>query len=203
MNLRQAQTTTAEGTYLRSATGTRLSGSWLIVARAVWVALVVLSLGLYIAALPVYYQQLQTACVNVVTCNVPGELTAKGLLALHTFGFSANGYAAFNVIFWAIIEAIWSAIGFFIFWRRSDEWFALLVALFLVIFNTSVPVSALMLAYPALAVPITLIGFLGQLFISVFFLSFPLDGLSRAGWDCCCCRPSSRQSRKSFPPRHL
>jgi hypothetical protein len=173
MNLRQAQTTTAEGTYLRSATGPRLSGSWLIGARAVWVALVVLSLGLYIAALPVYYQQLQTACVNVVTCNVPGELTAKGLLALHTFGFSANGYAAFNVIFWAIIEAIWSAIGFFIFWRRSDEWFALLVALFLVMFNTSVPVSALMLAYPALAVPITLIGFLGQLFISVFFLLFP------------------------------
>jgi hypothetical protein len=173
MNLADTERKSGSASVVSNNANTRLSGSWLIVARAVWVALVVLSLGLYIAALPVYYQQLQTACVDVVTCNVPGELTAKGLLALHSFGFSASAYAAFNIIFWAIIESIWSAIGFFIFWRRSDEWFALLVALFLVMFNTSVPVSALMLAYPALVVPITLIGFLGQIIISVFFLLFP------------------------------
>jgi hypothetical protein len=156
-----------------SAAKTRLSGSWLIIARAVWLVLVVPSLGLFVASLPVYYQQLQTACVGPVTCNVVGALTAKGFQALSAFGFSVSGYAAFNVIFWTIIEAIWSAVGFLIFWRRSDDWFALLVVLFLVMFNSTIPGTALALVYPALGVPTSVMSVLGQVSLGVFFLLFP------------------------------
>jgi hypothetical protein len=115
---------------------TRLSGSWLLIARALWVALVVPSLGLFVVGLPLYYQQLQKPCVDSVTCNVAGALTAQGLQVLAAFGFSVSKYAAFNTIFWVIIVVIWSGIGFLLFWRRSDEWFALLAAFALVIFNT-------------------------------------------------------------------
>ena len=152
---------------------TRLSGSRLIMARTVWIVLVVLSLGLFVASLPVYYQQLQKACIDAVTCNVPGALTAGALRALSAIGFSVSGYAALTVIFWTSIEVIWSAIGFLIFWRKSDEWFVLLIALFLVMFNAFIPGSTLALAYPALNVPIVLMTFLGQFLISVFFLLFP------------------------------
>src|SRR6266700_1937989 len=50
MNFRQAQTTTAQGTSLRSATGMRLSGYWLVLARVVWIAVVVLILALFVEA---------------------------------------------------------------------------------------------------------------------------------------------------------
>jgi len=115
----------------------RLSGSRLIIARAVWLALVIPSLGLFVARLPVYYVQIQRACVDLVTCNLAGALTAKGLQQLPALGFSVSGYAAFLTIFFTIIVAIWGGVGSLIFWRRSDEWFALLTAFLLVMFNTT------------------------------------------------------------------
>jgi hypothetical protein len=90
-----------------------------------------------------------------VTCNIVGALTAKGLQALLAYGLSLSVYAAFFTIFWTTHAAIWSGIGFFIFWRRSDEWFALLSAFFLVMFTITflgLPSSALALAYPVLNV---------------------------------------------------
>src|SRR5437763_571373 len=140
---------------MNSKTSTRLSGTRLIVARAVWLALVIPSLVLYIASLPVYYVQLQRACVDLVTCNIAGTLTAEGLQDLSALGLSVNGYAALITFFFTIIVVIWSVVGFLIFWRRSDDWFALLTAFFLVMFNITYPgfvTSTLALAYPALTV---------------------------------------------------
>jgi hypothetical protein len=176
MNLADTERKSAGGAVADSAATTRLSGSWLIVARTVWLALVVPSLGLFVASLPVYYRQLQTACVDPVTCSVYGAMTARGLHALPALGFSASGYATFYVIFWTIIPAIWCAVGFLIFWRRSDDWFALLAAFFLVMFNITYPGSpsnVLVIVYPALSVPTTLINFLGQVSLILFFLLFP------------------------------
>jgi len=34
-----------------------------------------------------------------------------------------------------ITSAIWYGVGFFIFWRRSDDWLALLAAFVLIMFN--------------------------------------------------------------------
>ena len=163
----------------KSASGanTRLSGSWLIVARAVWLALVVPSLGLFLANIIVYYQQLQRACVGPLLCNLPGALTAQDLQALPTIGISVNGYAALLTISLAIITAIWCAVGFLIFWRRSDDWLALLAAFFLVMFSITPsgnnPGFVLIFAYPFLALPVSLVSFLGQVSINVFFLFFP------------------------------
>jgi hypothetical protein len=154
-------------------TTTRLTGPWLIIASLAWLALVLFSLGLLVASFPPYYQQLQTACVGPVACNIPGALPAKGLHELLALGFSASEYAAFNTIFWAIDMLIWIAIGFVIFLRRSDDWLALLAAFTLVIFNTDVITSSLALTYPALTLPITLMNFLGQLSLVMLFLLFP------------------------------
>ncbi len=159
-----------------STANTRLSGPWLIIARAVWLALIIPSLGLFVAGLPAYYQQLQTPCVGPVTCNIAGALTARGLQALLALGISASGYAAFYTIFWVIVAALWCGIGFLLFWRRSDDWLALLAAFFLVMFVTTfpgLPTSALALIYPALDLPTTLMSALGQVSIGAFFLLFP------------------------------
>jgi hypothetical protein len=40
----------------------RVPGRWLLLARGIWIALVVLTLAIYFASLPVYLAQLQTIC---------------------------------------------------------------------------------------------------------------------------------------------
>jgi len=133
MNRSDTERKSAGGALVSSTATTRLSGSWLIIARSVWLVLVVPSLGLFAIGLPVYYQQLQTACVNPATCQVAGALPAKELQTLSTIGFSVSGYAALFTIFYAITVSIWCGVGLLIFWRRSDDWLALLAAFFLVI----------------------------------------------------------------------
>ena len=176
MNRSDAPQKIGSGSAVSSTANTRLSGSRLILARALWLALVVPSLGFFVASLPVYFAQIQRACVDLVTCNIAGTLTAKGLQQLPTLGLSVSSYAALLTIFFMIIVAIWSGIGFLIFWRRSDEWFALLSAFFLVMFNSTYPgfpISALALAYPALTVPITFMSVLGLASLALFLVLFP------------------------------
>jgi len=67
-------------------------------------------------------------------------------------------------------------VGFLIFWRRSDDWLALLAAFFLVIFNITNfgnTTSALAFAYPVLALPLSLVNFIGGVSFGVLFLLFP------------------------------
>jgi uncharacterized protein YacL len=136
MNRSDTESKSAGGAVVSSTANKRLSGSWLIVVRAVWLVLVVPSLVLFMISLPAYDQQLQRVCVGRVVCNnLAGALPAKGLQALTSSGFSVVEYAALLTIFFVIIAAIWCAVGFLIFWRRSDDWLALLAAFFLVMFN--------------------------------------------------------------------
>jgi hypothetical protein len=95
-----------------------------------------------------------------------------------------SGFAALVTIFYVITAAIWYAVGFLIFWRRSDDWLALLAAFFLVIFNiTSLgnTASGLEFAYPVLALPLSLLDSFGIGSLVVFLLLFP-DGRLVPRW---------------------
>lgn len=173
MNRTNTQQQSASDSVAPHSAKTRLRGSWLLVGRAVWLALVIPSLGVFLAGLPAYYTQIQRPCVDATTCNVAGAMTAKGLQALAVLGFSPSGYAAFYTIFWTIIVITWSGIGLLIFLRRSDDLFALLTALFLVMFNLFPTTSGLLIPYPALILPIFLIGLAGQIALWLVLLLFP------------------------------
>src|SRR6202043_598825 len=98
MNLSDTDGKSARGAVVSCTATTRLSGSWLIVARTVWLVLVVPSLGLFVAGLFVYYQQVQRPCGDPATCGIAGILTAKELQTLSTSGFSVSAYAALFTI---------------------------------------------------------------------------------------------------------
>jgi hypothetical protein len=176
MNRSGTEQKSASGAIASSTANTRLTGSRLIIARAVWLALVVPSVGLFIASLLVSYQQMLKVCVDPVTCNLSGAFPVQVQQSLATIGFSVSGFAALVTIFFVITAAIWYAIGFLIFWRRSDDWLALLAAFFLVMFNVTSSgntIFALAFASPLLALPLGLVNFLGQVSLLVFFLLFP------------------------------
>jgi len=179
--MNRSHTEQKSGSYsiVSSTAHTRLAGCWLVTARVAWLALVIPSLGLFIVGLPAYYAQIQRACVDPTTCNIAFALTAKGLRAFAALGVSASSYAAFLTVFWVIIVAVWSVIGFLIFWRRSDDGMALLAAFFLVVFNITYPglsATVLSIAYPVLTLPVVLMGFFGQISLTLFLLLFP------SGW---------------------
>src|SRR2546430_17451895 len=112
MNLAETEQKSASRAVVSSTTNTRLTGSWLLIARAVWLALVVPSMGFFVVSLPVYYQQLQRGCVDPVTCSISGALPPQ---VLHASGFPASGYAALLTIFFVLLEAIWYGVGFLLF----------------------------------------------------------------------------------------
>ena len=57
--------------------------------------------------------------------------------SLASIGISLSEFVALVTIFYAITTAVWYAVGFLIFWRRSNDWLALLAAFFLVMFNVT------------------------------------------------------------------
>ena len=159
-----------------TASTARLTGHWLAMARVAWLVLVVPSLGLFVASLVLAYHQLHTVCVDPVTCTVSMELPVSVQQALARLGLSVSGFAALLVSFFAITAAIWDAVGFLIFWRRSEDWLALLAALFLVLFNTTTlgnTFNALVFASPVFTFPLALVSFLGEVAFGLFFLLFP------------------------------
>ncbi len=176
MNLADTEGKSISGAVAASTVSTRLTGPWLIIARAVWLALVIPSLGLFVVSLVASYQQMQTVCVDLATCNLSEALPVQAQQSLATIGLSVSEFATLVTIFFVITAAIWYAVGFLIFWRRSDDWLALLAAFFLVMFNITSSgntASSLALAYPSLALPLNLVNFLGQASLLAFFLFFP------------------------------
>ena len=147
------------------ATAMALRGRWLVVARVVWLALVIPNIGFYVISLPVYYQQLLEGCVDAQTCSIIGALPPD---VLASPGFPASGYALALTIFLVIIQAIWCGVGFLLFWRRSDDWVALLAAFFLVMFNATPALPS-----PALVIPLSIQGLLGMASTALFLIYFP------------------------------
>src|ERR687890_146983 len=99
-----------------------LCGSWLLLARVVWVAAALGALGQFVISVPARYSQLANP-----TAGVRAALTELGL--------SAGGYALYNVSLDAVFVSIFAVVAIVIFWRRSDDPMALLVATMLVVWG--------------------------------------------------------------------
>src|SRR5580700_8369795 len=77
----------------RGAEGTRLHGRWLVLARIVWVGVVIFTLSIFTLGLPAYFAQLQTVCAGDTCVYAYGQLTPGTAQALQNLGLSTGGYA--------------------------------------------------------------------------------------------------------------
>ena len=126
----------------RSAKGTRLHGRRLVLARVVWVAVVVFTLSIFLLSLPAYFAQLQTICAGDTCVYAYGQLTPGTARAIQNLGLSTGGYAV-SILALAIASASISfGVACVLFWRRSDDWMAMFVSLFLVIIGVNFSVQA-------------------------------------------------------------
>ena len=171
MNLQQSPIITVEHAGARSESEARLRRHWLLLTRGVWFTLIILTLVIFFASLPVYLSQLQTVCAGPA-CEyqqlTPGqEETLKGI------GLSLADYAAFILALTLATMAVCFAVSTLIVWRRSDDRMALFVALLLVTLGSISATTSVSASSSPWQVPNECLSFLAQALIVLVFLLFP------------------------------
>ncbi|HLL78364.1 MAG TPA: hypothetical protein VKT25_02625 [Ktedonobacteraceae bacterium] len=131
MNRQLSSTIDIGGSNERHWPETHPRGRWLVLARIGWITLTLFMLGAAIASLPMSFAVLHLPCtvVESVSCNGNGLLTPDQIQGLVKQGFSLDAYAWSYLGFYGIMALFSIALGVIIFWRRSNDWMALLVAL--------------------------------------------------------------------------
>jgi len=170
MNPPHAPTTTAEEASSRNATDTRLHGRWLVLARIVWIAVVVFNLALFVASIPAFIATLHNVCTTAACHLFFAPYTVKQIQAA---GFSVNFYLTYLYAVLVIFLLAFLTIGAVIFWLRSNDFIALYTSFALVTFGMAFNSSSVTLLVPAWWLPIQIVAFLGSVSFGTLFYLFP------------------------------
>jgi signal transduction histidine kinase len=114
-----------------------LRGRWLIVAQLAWVAVAVLTAGVFVVGIPGEFARLQAPCTGGLSCLWFPHLSANNAQRLGEIGLSTDLFAAYFVAVEVAFMVVPFAIGAAIFWRRSDDRMALLGSLTLIAFGAT------------------------------------------------------------------
>ncbi len=91
-----------------------------------------------VASIPTYYRIMSTVCPlpNQGDCNSGfGQFTASTAQLLDQLQLSLSAYAAYFVTLNVMVSLLPWGIGILLFWRKSDEWMGLFVALLLILWG--------------------------------------------------------------------
>lgn len=160
----------------------RLHGRWLVAARAVWLAVVALTIGLFVVSVPAGYSLLRTVCTQK-PCG-PEQLSPEGAQSISRLGMSLGWYAAYNTALVVVFAIVFCAVAFVIFWRRSDDIMALYTSLTLVLLGMFLPewtAELLWPLYPSLRLTLELLTSLMFTCLFILLYIFP-DGRFVPRW---------------------
>ena len=170
MNATTAFDSTPPGT-----SDTRLRERWLLLARAGWIAVAFVIMGLDVYATPVLFHQFHLACAQSNVC-VNYQLIPAQLAGFQASGLSLDVYAVYGVAVYSIGALVYAAMAAVIFWRRPDDRMAMLGAYTLLIFGAATVFGALNvlpIGNGTWALPVGLALNMGTLAFYAFFCLFP------------------------------
>jgi hypothetical protein len=155
-----------------------LRGLPLLAARVAWVMVALVALAMVFFSLPALFAQFTTHCREAAgVCLESGQLTPEYAQAFREVEIPPRSFVILMVGVDAFTRLVWFAVGALIFFRRSRDPMALLVAFFLITFGTATFASdgvyALVSANPAWRIPGTGMQILGEFGAVMFFLLFP------------------------------
>ena len=165
----------------KSALAEPLRGRSLILARATWIVVAVLTLGFFAAGIPSEFAMFRTICQPACTT---GQLSPTGLQGLRDLGLSLDFYAAYTVGLNVIFAAAYGTVAAVIFWRKPDDRMALFVSVALLTFGTATfpgTMNALATEHSAWWWPVAFLNFLGAASFGFFLYLFP-DGQFVPRW---------------------
>src|SRR5712691_4850436 len=171
MNRADVQSETGVRSASSSMADTRLRGGWLVLARVVWGAVVVLALGLFIASIPTNFAALHMLC-TAPSCTTSGPLTPDDVRELQAWGLSMDFYATYFVVFIIVFTFGYFAVGAVLFWRKSNDRMALFASFTLVMFPMAFT-EVLATLPPSWWLPVQFVSFLGSICFVLFFYLFP------------------------------
>jgi hypothetical protein len=129
---------------------TSLRKRWLTLARVVWVAVALLTVGVFALSIPSEFARLQSPCTDTVSCSWLLRLTAENARELRELGVSVNIFAAYLVSLEAAFTVAPIAVGAIIFWRRPDDRMTFLVSLVLLMYWAGITFPYHLLELPRL-----------------------------------------------------
>jgi hypothetical protein len=114
---------------------TRLRGPWVLLAQAAWIVLAVVTVALLGASIPLVFNELRTVAIGKGTSI--WQLRPDEARALEQLGLTVGFYAIYWVVNLALFVLGFAIVAGVIFWRKSDDWLALFVSLFLLMFGAN------------------------------------------------------------------
>lgn len=140
----------------------QLTGPALLTARVVWVLVALLTLGLFILAVPQRFVQLQTVCAGAA-CQEP-QLGIEDVRVLQGLGLSRSANALYSLGIEIVLAFFFFAVAVLIFARKSNDRVALLVSLMLITFGPATftgTLRALSMASTGWQLPMQLVSSFG------------------------------------------
>src|SRR5215203_4111941 len=108
-----------------SPSATTLRGRWLLLARAAWLIVATLALGLFLASIPAYVSNVLTLG-QADWIGAPVDAPSGLVFVLDLLSVLASIAAALVCLTLAVV----------LFWRRSDDWMVMFISSYLLLYGT-------------------------------------------------------------------
>ena len=118
---------------------TRLHGRWLVFARAIWLALVIPSIGLFVIATMLYAPRLigSDKALRALMLHPDPSVSGYTVSYFHLY-LQVGSYLTTIVILASLASLVWIAVGLVIVWRKSDDRMGLLAAFALIMYGLAI-----------------------------------------------------------------
>ena len=170
------------------AADARLQGRFLVLARAIWIALTVLTVIHFFASLQNYFILYQKICTSGGSIESGCVITPTNVGELQAMGLSVGFLAMYNTVLVVISAVVCFVVGAVIFWRsiweKSTNLMALFVSLALITFagaGFTGPTDNFTAVSPAWQGVVTFLAFFAQVSTIFFIYLFP-DGRFVPRW---------------------
>ncbi len=162
-----------------NSTDVLLSSRWRTPLRVACLTIIILTLVIWVVAIPFRYAQLATVCSTGCSSQQPEH---SSMTQFYAAGLSLVGYAAYEGTIEVLFVLVYVVVAFLIFWKRSYTRMGLLTSLVLITFGANVdPSNPLVNAYPILQFLVGLLQLIGWLGLGLFLCLFP-DGRFVPRW---------------------
>lgn len=149
------------------------SSSQFGLVRITVLTLCLITLGMFIVSVPVYYEYIKSNCITT-TCE--GFYTpAPGIDWLKDHGFTPSVYSFAYVSIYTVFGFVFISAGLILFWKKSSNLIGLLGSFMLVSIGGTFPpiMGAIKLIHPLLLYLVQIIGAGGMAAFILFFFLFP------------------------------
>src|SRR5690349_9068881 len=147
---------------------------WLMFARLFQILIICLTIGLFIASIPVNYEQRSIVC-KTESCP-PEQLSSASEQALHKIGMSVDSLASLTIALDILVAAIFTICAIVIFVRKPNDILTIFVTVMLITFGAATfsgSLNGIAVAYPQLNWLVQSIDLIGNCSILAFLFVFP------------------------------